>query len=228
MAITLTSLATPSTSTSQASSYAGTAGTPAAGDLLICAALVSDSTATGTMSGTFTWTKLTSFTKNGGLDTLYVFYAYADTATSTTPTVDVTGDNGTGAILHCWRVTGAQGRIQPSIRQMKTATGTSANPAVTMDRAILTTNAVISFAANGTNSTTQWTNPTGWIADVENAFNTPTNGMASSGRASGETGTTITWTNANTTAWGVIVLELWLPSSRSIGGGGAYSSPMGY
>lgn len=224
--MTITSLAGMSTSTSNTNSYAGTAGTPAAGDLLICCVLASDTTATGSMTGSWTWTKLTSFTKNAGVDTIYIFYAYADAATSTTPTFDCTGDNATGAMIHCWRVTGAEGRTQPSVRQLKTATGTSANPAVTLDRAVLTGNGIISFAANGTNSSTQWTNPSGWTTDIENTYNTPPNGLGSSKRDSGETGTTITWTNANTTAWGVIVLELWNPRFRSSYGGASLTGNM--
>lgn len=210
MAIAFTSLAAASTSTSNTTSYAGTAGTPANGDLLICCALVSDTVAVATMTGAWTWNLLTSFTKNGGLDTFYIFWARATAATSTTPTVDVTGDAGTGAVLHCWRVTGQEGGGAPYIRQWKTATGTSANPAVTMDQAILTGNGCISFVGNGTNSAAQFTAPTGWAAAVANSFNTPTNGFASSSRASGETASTITWTNANTTAWGLIVMEFYV------------------
>lgn len=213
MAVAFTSLAAVSTSTSNTSSYAGTAGTPANGDLLICGVLVSDSTVAGgawTMSGAWTWTRFFDFTFNGGLDTIALFWARATAATSTTPTVDVTGDNGTGACLHCWRVTGADGAGTPYCRQIKTNTGSSANPSVTMDAAILTGNGVFSFAGNGTNSTTQWTNPSGWASDLENAFTSPTHGFASASRGSGETGSTITWTNANTTAWGVVVVEVYV------------------
>jgi hypothetical protein len=217
--MTIFSLANPVGSTSNTNSYAGTAGTPAANDLLICFVSASGTVATGTMTGGgWTWTKLTSFTKNSGNDTIYVFYAHATAATSTAPTFDCTGDNATGAIIHCWRVSGAEGRIQPSIRQIKTATGTTTNPSITMDRAILTGNGVISIVANGNNSAAQFTNPTSWTTDLEASYNTPTNGMGSSKRDSGETGTTITWTCASTTAWGMIVIELWNPRFRATGG----------
>ena len=224
MAVTFTQLAAASASTSNTSSYAGTAGTPAAGDLLLCFVIASDTVAAGTMTGGgWTWNKLTSFTKNGGLDTLYVFWAFATAATSTTPTFDCTGDNATGCIIYCLRVTGSGGT---SIRQMNTNTGSTANPSVTMPYAILTGNGVVGFVVNGTNSAVQFTAPTSWTENAETSYNTPPNGGEVASRASGETNTTITWTNANTTAWGAIVIELWASQWRSIGGGTASTGSM--
>ena len=208
MAVAFTQLATMSASTSQATSYAGTAGTPAAGDLLIAFVLASDTTAAGTMTGSWTWTKLLSFTKNGGLDTFYVFWAIATAATSTTPTFDCTGDQATGCLIYCLRVTGDNPKIRPFIRQFKTNTGSSTNPSVTMNTAILTGNGVCGMVGNGTNSSTQFTAPTSWTENAENTYATPSNALEVASRASGETGSTITWTNSNTTAWGAVVLEI--------------------
>jgi hypothetical protein len=217
MALAFTSLAAASTDTSNTSSYAGTSGNPANGDLLIACAMVSDTVAAGSMSGGgWTWNKLTSFTKNSGLDTFYIFWARATGTTATAPTMDVTGDNGTGASIHCWRVTGQEGGGAPYLRQMKTATGSSANPAITMDSAILTGNGCISFVCNGTNSAAQFTAPTSWATAIANSYNTPTNGLASSSRASGETGSTITWTCANTTAWGLILMEFYVSGTCAV------------
>ncbi len=208
--MTVTALAASSTSTSNATSYAGTAGTPAAGDLLIAVVVASDTTAAGTMTGTFVWSKLTSFTKNGGLDTIYVFWAYAATATSVTPTFACTADAATGCLISVYRLTALDNQTAPYIRQMKSAIASTANPSVTMDAAVLVGNGVIGFGGNGTNSSTQWTAPTRWTELHENTFATPSNSIETAYRASGETATTITWTNANVTAWGVMVIEFYV------------------
>lgn len=222
MAVSFTPLSNALASTSNTNSYAGNAGTPASGDLLICAVQVSDSTEAGgasfSLSGTWTWNLLTSFTYNGGADTLLIFWAVATAATSTTPTFSCTGDNGSGCIIDCWRITGAEGQTQPYLRQFKTSTGSVANPSITMDTAILTGNGVLAFASNKTNSAAQWTPPTNWTetANHETSYNTPTTSMEAAFRTSGETGTTISWTNANTTQWGIILLEFYVATSGPI------------
>lgn len=209
MAIVFTQLATGTASTSNTNSYAATAGTPAEGDLLIAFVIASDTVAPGSFTGGgFNWKLLTSFTKNGGLDTFYIFWAIATSATSTTPTFNCSGDNATGCSIYVLRVTGDQSKIRPFIRQFKTNTGTTANPSVTLSEAILTGSGVCGLAGNGTNSAAQWTQPSSWSENSELAYNTPSNSFHVSSRASGETGSTITWTNANTTAWGAIVLEI--------------------
>lgn len=211
MALAFTALSTALASTSNASSYAGNAGTPAAGDLLICFVLCSGQSVSGTLAGTFTWNLLYSFTKNSAADIIDVFWAYAATATSTTPTYTVGGPgNGSGAIISAMRVTGAEGQVQPYIRQFNTATGTGANPALAMDTAILTGNGVLGFATNGTNSATQWTAPTSFTEVSEVAYNSPANSGETVSVASGVTASTLTWTNANTTAWGVTAIEFYV------------------
>lgn len=228
MAITFTQLAAISTDTNNTNSYPGTAGTPAAGDLLICFVSATATVAAGAMTGTWTWTRLTSFTKNAGADTMYVFWAYASAATSTTPTFTCTGDNATGASIYCLRVTGAEGQQVPSVRQFVTNAASTANPSVTMRAPILTDNGCVGFAANGTAGAVQWTAPGSWSENAEVGATSPNGSMEVASRASGETLTTITWTNSNTSAWGAIVLELWVPHARSAGGGAAGSSPMFY
>lgn len=214
MAVAFTQLAAGSADTSNTNSYAGNAGTPASGDLLICFVSAATTVAAGTLTGGgFTWRRLTSFTKNAGADTIYVFWTIATSATSTTPTFDCTGDNAAGCIIYCLRVTGDSANLRPYFRQIATATGSSANPAVTMNFAILTGSGVCGFCSNGTNSSTQFTQPSGWAENSEVAYNTPPNSGQTSSRTSGETGSTITWTNANTTAWGAIVIEIGLEPS---------------
>lgn len=209
MALAFTALAAANASTSNASSYPGTAGTPTAGDLLICFVMCSGNTA-GSMTGTFTWNLLTSFTKNAGADTIYVFWAYAATATSTTPTFATSGGNGSGCIISCVRVTGGEGQTQPYIRQIASNTGTTANPTAVFAAAPLTGNGILGFASNGTNSATQWTAPSLFTEISEVAYNTPANSGETVSRVSGQTATTLTWTNANTTSWRTVALEFYV------------------
>ena len=162
------------------------------------------------MTGTWTWTKLTSFTVNGGLDTIYVFWAIATAATSTTPVFSCAGDSATGCIIYTLRITGQDAGGAPYIRQMKTATGNTANPSVTLDNAVLTGNEVVGVACNKKNSSTQWTAPASWSENSEGTYNTPATSLQVSSRASGETGTTITWTNSNTSNWGIMVMEIYV------------------
>lgn len=229
MAIVFTHPNPARTSSSNTNSYTGPAGVPANGELLICCVVASDTVAAGTMTGVWTWSKLTSFTFNGGLDTVYVFYAYATGTTVTSPVFDCTGDNATGACIYWLKVTGAYGAKTPSVRQYKTATGSGTNPSITLDYAPLSENGMLAIAVNKTNSTTQWTPPTSWTERSESAFAAPTTGFEVAVRNSGETSSTLSWTNASTSNWGLIVLEIWAdPMYKAIGGGQASNSPMFY
>jgi hypothetical protein len=208
MALAFAALAAASGSTTDGTTFTGTAGTPVSGDLLICFVDASGFTGTCTLTGAWTWTLLTSFTKNAGADTVFVFWARATAATSTTPSVSLSA-TATGCIIECIRVTGQEG-IQPYLRQLKTNAASTANPSVTMDRAILTGDGVLGAVFNGTNSAVQFTTPTNWTEVIEVAYNTPANGATFNTRASGETATTITWTCANTTAWVAVVMEFYV------------------
>lgn len=210
MPLAFTALAAASATTTNASSYNSNAGTPAAGDLLICFVLASGNT-NGSLSGTFTWTRLTSFTKNSGADTIYIFWAYAATATNTTITFTSSSGNCTGCIISCVRVTGGEGVRQPYLRQISPPTTSAVvNPVVTFNTAPLTGNGCLAFATNGVNSTTQWTAPTSWTEVSEVAYGTPNNSAQTCFRASGETSATLTWTNANTgSPSGLIALEFY-------------------
>lgn len=229
MPMSCTQLAAGSANTNNnQTTHAGNSGSPAAGDLLIAIVQVSGNTVAGSMSGTWRWTFLTSFTKNSGADTVYIYWAYASAATLTAPVYNISG-NSTGSAMIVLRLTGLEGQQVPSVRQMVSAVASTANPAVTLNYAVNTNNGVIGIATNTTNSSTQWTMPTGWTAEVtELAYNTPGTSLQVCYRTSGETGRTITWTNANTTAWGVMVIEFWVPRFRSTGGGMALLTPSMY
>src|SRR5262249_54756539 len=156
-AITFTQLAAASADTSNVTSYAGTAGTPAAGELLIAfvfaTATTGGTTDGGTMSGAWTWKQLTNVKFGTGV--LTIFYAAATAATSTTPTYDCTGDAATGCFIYCLRVTGAEGVTVVSQRQIASlTTSTSTNPSVTLLGAALTGNGMCAMVVDGVNSST--------------------------------------------------------------------------
>ena len=227
MALAFTALAAATASTSNTATYAGTAGTPVAGDLLVCFVSCSGNTS-GSMSGTFTWTLLTSIVR--GSDTIYVFWAYASTATSTTPTFTSSSGNATGCIISCVRVTGGEGTVTPYLRQLKTALSSNANPSITMDAAILTGNGILTFATNVVNSTTQWTAPTGLTQISQVSYATPNNSGQTASAISGVTASTLTWTNANAGASIMAVLEFYVagtgpaPDDSNMGFFGGISS----
>lgn len=227
MAITFTSLATgTANSNNNQVSHTGNAGTPSSGDLLICFVNVSgDNQAGGTMAGTFTWNLFDSIANHSN-DTLYVFYAVATSATSVTPVFTFGSGTSTGSSLYCVRVAGAEGQNQPYFRQSATRNASNANPNIIMDTAILTGNGCIGIVINATNSAVQFTAPASWTEVAEVSYSSPSVGLEVAVRASGETGSTITWTNANTTAWKGWVWELYVAGtgpSESIASSGIFT-----
>lgn len=210
MALAFTQLAVGLASTTNGTgAYTATAGTPVAGDLLICFVLCSGNSTVGTLTGGgWTWTRLTTFTKTGGADIASIWYAYASSNTSTAPSY-TPSSAASGCLIHCVRITGGEGKLQPYIRQFATNSGTGANPTVVFSTAPLTGNGILAWASNATNSTTQWTAPTGLTEIAELAFNTPANSLEIARAISGVTATTLTWTNAQVTAWVTYAIELY-------------------
>jgi len=232
VAVVRTRLAAAVASSSNTTSYAGPVGTPAVGDLLLCVVAATGTTAAGTMSGgSLTWTQLTRFSYNSGADTMYVFWAVATAAVSITPTFDCTGDAATGAIIACARFTGLEGQNQLYVRQTATATGSTANPSIAFPVACNTNNAVILIGANGTNSATQWSPGTSYTEMDEATYTTPAASLAWHDRMSGETGNGKLMTNANTTPWGMIGIELYAagqgPSTADAQGMGFFGGMSG-
>jgi hypothetical protein len=213
MAVTFIQLATGTASTTnQSTAYNGTAGTPAAGDLLIAFIVVSGNTTIGTLSGGgFTWNVLTS----AAISTTHfcsIWWAAAPTATSTTLSY-LPAAAATGCILYGMVVRGARSQTSATVGQALqqaavTANGTTANEAVTFGANTTAGNGLLLFGANSTNSTTQWTAPTGFTELTELAYNTPaTSGQVSQLSSVVTPATTYTWTNANTSAWRTFGLE---------------------
>jgi hypothetical protein len=210
MAISFASLSTAfAATTNQSTAYTGTAGTASAGDILISFVSVSGNTTAGTMSGgALNWSLVTSGTKNANADLCLIYWAYVSSSVSVTPSY-TPFSAATGCIISVVRVVGSTG-TSSSLNLAQTAattTGATVNPTISFTSATNTNSGILLFAANGTNSTTQWTAPTGFTELSEVAFNTPTNSGEAAYRASGGTLTTYTWTNANTTSWRTFGLE---------------------
>jgi hypothetical protein len=210
MALAFAQLAAANGSTTnQSTAYAGNAGTPIANDILVCWVMCSGNATVGTLSGGgWTWNLLTSFTKTAGADIISVWYALATAATSTTPSY-LPSAAATGCIISCVRVTGQEGTNVPYIRQIAQNAGSTANPTVVFGAAPLTGNGILAFATNATNSTAQWTAPTSFTEISEVAYNTPANSTETVSRATGQTVATLTWTNAQVTAWVTYAIEFY-------------------
>ena len=210
MAITFASLATPlASTTNQSTVYTATAGTAQSQDILIAFVSVSGNTTAGTMAGGgLTWTLVTSGAKATNVDLCLVYWAYVSTGASITPTYTPSAAT-TGCIIAVTRVIGSTGTSGALnlVQAAVTATGATANPTITFGAATNTANGILVLAANGTNSTTQFTAPTGFTELIEVAYNTPTNGVETAYRVSGGTATTYTWTNVNTSSWRTFGLE---------------------
>ena len=210
MAVSFTLLSTPVASTAnQSTAYTGTAGTANAGEVLISFVSVSGNTTAGTMAGgSLTWNLVTSGLKNTNLDFCAVYWAYVTSTVSVTPSYTPSAA-ATGCIVIVTRVAGATSTSSAlNLTQAAvTATGTTANPTITFGAATNTNNGVLVLAANGTNSTTQFTAPTGFTELTEQAYNTPANAGEIAYSIGGSTSTTYTWTNANTTSWRSFGLE---------------------
>jgi len=232
VAVAFTELAAMSTSTSNTNQYTGTAGTPAAGDILIGLVGITANVTSGTMTGAWTWYTLKELSYNSGADSVHVFWAKATAATATTPVYTTASGNGSSCEIYVLRVTGSAGGGCPCIRQISTAIGTSANPAVVMFGAINTNNGCIGLIAENGDSSAVFTAPSSWAENAEAGTGTaPRHSTEVASRASGETGTSVawTWTNTSSRPWGAIVMEFCLLGGRQMSpSGGGYSSPMFY
>lgn len=211
MAMVVNALAAGLGSTSNAASYAGTAGTPVANDTLLAFfhCMTFTGTVTSVTGGGFTWYPVAAYNTNTTADRLFVYSTLATSATSTAPTINLSA-SAAGCNISVFRLTGLEGTVVPYIRQVATNTNTTANPSVTLGVAPLTGNGLIGVAVNLTNSTTQWTAPTSFTGLHQVSFNTPAASMQTSYVLSGVTGTTHTWTNASVTRWNAFVFEFYV------------------
>lgn len=217
MAIGVTS-GVSTTSTSNTTSYASASFTPAANDLLIVFIVAGASSgAVGTLTDSqgigFTSIARQIFNTS---DVVQCFIANKlATNSAMTVTFDCTGDAANGCAIYVARITGAEGVYY---RQVNTASGAAATtPAVAMNTAFLTGNGGLACCGNGANPAAltppgSWTETNG----VDTGYNTPATGQECPNRTSGETGSTITWGASSGTAWGAIVLELFVAGTGPV------------
>lgn len=211
MAVTF---AISSVSTSQAATYPTIAFTPAALDLLLVFVVATGTVGAGTCTeslGQTTFTNITTALKASSADTLYLFISNQPltTAGSRTVTYGTGGGNATGAVVTVYRISGqsrfgAGASRQTAIQSNQAAAGT---PAPAFANAVLTGNPTLGVLGNATSPATM-TAPASWTEDSDNGYATPTTGQESISRASGFTGTTVTWGSASASAFGDIVVEI--------------------
>lgn len=204
-------------STANAASYAFGAFTPSAGSVLVMIVAVSGSvvtTATGT--GGLIWTQKCAVTFNT-TDRLFVLWAKVPTGTgSLTISIDVTGDNGTGAVGGMFQFTDVDLITRDPIRQCATNATTAANPVATFASSMITTNGYAAGFGMPRNPPTSAA-PASWTETYDAGQGTPAQGGSGGFRAGGETGTTVTFTSASA-AYGIAAVEVFVtgagPSSR--------------
>src|SRR5688572_7942743 len=202
--------------TTNATTYDFGSFTPAAHAVLVVIAMVRTTVATGSMvnvSGTaLTWNKKASATFNAGADTVYVFWARTNgNPSASVYRVDVTGDTGAGCIAYMFSFTAADYLTGDPIRQVVTAAATSTNPTGSFPLAMRTANGYCAAwlgALSSSNPANVSTPPTSWTEVGDNGFATPTSNGSGAFRATGETGTAVTFT-ASSTTWGFAAVEVW-------------------
>jgi hypothetical protein len=200
--------------TSNVSTYASAAFTPAAGELLVVMANVTASIAAATCVASangLTFTRVLSQDNAPVTGLLYLFVAdqlVPASPVSMTVTVDVTGDAGTGSIISVAGISGVTRAGLSAIRQATGARGAAGGtPAVTMPAAALSANATLGFAQNSL-SPAGLTPTTFFTEGGDVGYATPTTGQEWQYRNSGHASATLTWGSTSSTAWGAIVFEV--------------------
>lgn len=207
-------------STSNVTTYAATAFTPAAGDLLVClvgiTASVVDTVAypriTTNVGLTFTRYPIRAV-KASSADSMYLLVANAFCANvSHTLTFDCTGDAATSCLGVIYSVsgmlrTGTSGAVRQAAKQDNQ--GATTTPAPAFGANALTGNPCYGAVFNAT-SPAGLTPPSGWTenASADHGQSTPTCGQESAYINSGFTGTTVTWGSTSASAFCSLIAEL--------------------
>lgn len=193
--------------------------TPAAGDLLVVVVRIPGAppatlpVVTGSTGLTFT-RAISSST------TVFVFIAN-QVAQGIAQTLNVSfgADTAQGLLASVLRVSGMTKTGAAALRQFKDGTGGSGvPPALTFDNPAIDANPTFTGVA-GTTNPPNLTPPTNWNEKSDIGIATPVNGLHTSARDSGFSGTTITYgSNAGSTWRGVIFeLDNSIPGSASSG-----------
>jgi len=202
--------------TTNASTYASNSFTPAANDLLIVFAQVTNHSAYDTPSltssvGGQTFTLIGRALYASSVHTLSAFVSdQLMTATAQTVTYQAAADNGTGAITWVVAVsgmsrTGASAIRQSAKQENQAASGT---PAPVFGATTLLGNPLIGCIANNTNPAGM-TPPTGFTElTTDLGYATPTSGGEYCSKDGGDTITTVTWGSTSASTFASMALEL--------------------
>lgn len=192
-------------SSSNGTSYVSGAFTPVASDYLLVFVHASDTTVDGTLTDSqgLGWDKLTGVTSNTNNRFIAFKSQTSAAASSMTVTWDCTGDAATGAVIGVMRVSGTDGNIRRTVSNSGAAAVT---PSVSFASACLTTSGIV-FATANLSSPHGTTAPTGYIPRVGVSYLTPTTGLASASKNSGETGTSITAGGLSPSDWTTFGIE---------------------
>lgn len=188
--------------------------TPAVGDLIVvvtaCSGLAPGSTnvVDNNSSGTYTQvgTARTGFSTTGLLQ-VWIRDSFIAAASSTTFTAQQPSSTGGG--LSVFKVTGMlRTGANAALQTAGQSTGTAgATPAPAFAAAVNTANPVIGGVGNGTSPATL-TPRASFTEGTDLGYSTPTTGLETMFRSSGETGTTMTWGSTSATAFASSVVEL--------------------
>lgn len=208
MAISITRPIAPTAVTTNTTSYSTASSTPSANALLVVLVFATATVAEGTMTGFgLNWYKLSSSTISGS--TVYVFWAKTGASPATDViTFDCTGDAATGCFIVSHEVSGHDQFTRIPIRQFVfNANAASTNATGTFASALNTNNGYIAAYAGSLGAGVS-TVPTGWTQSSDGAILTPTANFFSGRRSTGETGSTITFTNPST-GWLFVGVEIY-------------------
>jgi hypothetical protein len=157
-----------------------------------------------------TYTLAAEFTVGGVTNKLQVYVRNNLIAAATSTIFTATQTGSTGGGMRVYAVTGMDRVGATAVRQKggQTDGAAAATPAPVFEvGAVLSQNACLGGVFNSTNPATL-TQPTGWSEGSDAGYATPTTGLETVFRSSGETGTTITWGSTSATAFASVVVEL--------------------
>jgi hypothetical protein len=191
---------------------------PAVDDLIVCVCFATGQTdwtnVTLTDDQGGTYTRLTGASAIFGVSTnmiaVWVRNSLVSTTSSHVITLDFTtgsvGHSGAGLVAH--KVTGMSRSGTSAILQAaKVDNGTnSTTPTVTLGSAASTSNALIGAVANVSNPAAL-TPPSSWTELLDTGFTSPTSGLETVSRDSGETASSIAWGNISS-RYGAAIVEL--------------------
>ena len=197
--------------TTDGTSFASGSFTPTANDLLVVFVAAQGTVAaapTMTDSQGLGFTRITSFLWNVSTARLYLFVADAlAAASSMTVTFDCTGDDATNCQIVVAGVSGMTAVGSTAVVQSSGQAngGIAATPAPVFAGSCVTTNPTLGAVADTRNPAAE-TPPTSWTELADTGVETA--GLEYVKRASGFTGTTITWGAAANNRWASLIVEL--------------------